>query len=54
MSEEIRTVPFFYHEAAVCRQERTIRRLWITTLMLAGALASVSGWAVWVTKKVGN
>lgn len=52
MSE--RSIPYFFHEGVVCRQERTIKRLWIMSLLLSGALAAVSGWAVWVTKKAGN
>ena len=51
MSDEIRTIPFFVHESMVCRQERTIRRLWIMALvLLALVVATNAGWAVWALR----
>lgn len=49
MSDEVKTVPFFCHESEVCRQERTIRRMWIMALVaLAITVLTNAGWVVWV------
>ena len=42
-----KSIPYIVHEDILVRQERTIKRLWIMSLLLAGGLAAVGGWAVW-------
>ena len=39
----VETVPFVVHEAAMARQERTIKRLWVLILILIAIL----GFLVW-------
>ena len=47
MSDGVVTIPFYVHESEVCRQERTIKRLWLTSLALVAAVVAVcAGW-VW-------
>lgn len=44
---EEKNVPYIAHEAMLARQERTIRRLWILSILLLLALvASNSAW-IW-------
>ena len=45
MDEKAATIPYFAHEGAMARMERTNRRLWILVLVLVLALiGSNAGW----------
>ena len=42
---EVKDVPYIVHEGAMARAERTVKRLWISTILLVIALiATNAGW----------
>lgn len=44
---EEKTVPYFVHEGAMARTERTIRRLWILCIILVLLLTATNGAWIW-------
>ena len=42
-------IDYIFHEGVMVRQERTIKRLWVVTLvLLALTVFTNAGWVVWV------
>lgn len=42
-NNEVKMIPYFVHEGAMARMERTIRRLWILCIILIALLAGTNG-----------
>ena len=48
MNDEILNIPYIAHESEVARQERTIKRLWILSIVIFLAfVVSNAGWIVY-------
>ena len=46
-SAQAADVPYIVHEASMARSERTIKRLWITILLLITLLVGTNGAWIW-------
>ncbi len=45
--QHVEPVPYIVHEAAMARQERTIKRLWILVIMALVLLVGTNGAWIW-------
>ena len=42
-NNEVKMIPYFVHEGAMARMERTVKRLWILCIILIVLLAGTNG-----------
>lgn len=42
-NNEVKMIPYFVHEGAMARMERTVKRLWILCIILIALLAGTNG-----------
>lgn len=47
MNTDVKDVPYIVHEGAMARAERTVKRLWISTILLLIALIATNAAWIW-------